>query len=314
MVLSGLSATNNSSLTQFSATTISLNSTFRSIDSSPYSWEVIDGKQRLQAIWDFLANKFPVSEDSDPIDNLQISKLYHNELHHDLQDKLDSYQLSMVIVEDADDTEVEEMFIRLQNGVPLNSAEKRHAISGTMRDFVHNLADNHPLMTESAGYPNKRYAHDEAVAQMMLVEMQRGPTKVRHPQLKRLYENNRNFSTNSREATILKRTMKFLKKAFPERTPELNKVNLLSLYTLASGALRTYALSDRAGEFGEWFLDFEQRRRIDDDRSEDDRSDDLLSYQMAITGSSADLASQHERQRVLAERYGSEDLRSRSLG
>ena len=273
----------------------------RTSSDAAYSWEVVDGQQRLKAIWDYFANDFPLSRDSDPIEGQSVAGLHHMDLHPDLLQALDTYQLSFVIFDDVDDTEVEEMFIRLQNGVPLNSAEKRHAISGAMRDFVHNLADNHPLMTNSVGFQNKRYVHDEAVAQMMLIEMNKGPTLLRHTQLSRLYESHKTFSTNSSEAKTLKRVMNFLERAFPDKTPELSKVNLLSLYTLATGALTKYVMSKRADEFGEWFIEFEAMRRIDDRKSEDDRDERLMSYQLAVTTQTANVASQHERQRILSE-------------
>jgi len=273
----------------------------RAIEDSEYTWEVIDGQQRLRAIWDFFANRFPLSTDSDPIDGQVIAKLFHNDLHHKLRQRLQTYQLAVVIIDDATDSEVEDMFIRLQNGVPLNSAEKRHAISGTMRDFIHNLASNHPLMTESVRFPNNRYAHDESIAQMMLIEMEKSPTLLRHTQLKHLYETRKTFNTGSAEAKKLRTVLNFLKRAFPEQAPELNKVNLISLYTLASGALTRYALSNRADEFGQWFIDFEKRRQADDELSEDERDSRLLSYQLAITNQTAGVASQNERQRILTE-------------
>ena len=48
--------TNNSLLTPFSADTTSLNFTDRKLSNQSYDWEVIDGQQRLRAIWDFMAN------------------------------------------------------------------------------------------------------------------------------------------------------------------------------------------------------------------------------------------------------------------
>ena len=273
----------------------------RTVDGGSHTWEVIDGQQRLRAIWGLFANGFPLSADSDPVDGQAIANLFHTDLHHKLRQRLQTYQLAVVIIDDATDSEVEDMFIRLQNGVPLNSAEKRHAISGTIRDFIHNVATNHSFMTTSVRFPNNRYAHDESVAQMMLVEKQRGPTLLRHTQLKQLYEVNRSFNTGPSEAKKLKTVLNFLKRAFPVRTPELNKVNVISLYILASGALVRYALSNRATEFGEWFIDFEHRRQADDQIPEDERDSRLLSYQLAVTTQTANVASQNERQRILAE-------------
>ena len=70
---------------------------------------------------------------------------------------------------------IEEMFLRLQDGVPLNAAEKRNAISGNIRDFVRNTASAHQLMTNSLPFSNRRYSHDEIVAQMLLIELKWRP-------------------------------------------------------------------------------------------------------------------------------------------
>ena len=95
--------------------------------------------------------------------------------------------------------------------------------------------------------------------------------------------------------------MTFLHKSFPKRTPELTKVNLLSLYTVASELLSQYALSDRHREFGEWLIGFEHRRRSDDEHSEDERDENWVSYQLAVANQTANLTSQQVRQRFLKE-------------
>ncbi len=95
--------------------------------------------------------------------------------------------------------------------------------------------------------------------------------------------------------------MNFLGKAFPQKSPELSKVNLLSLYTLASETLTKYSIADRANEFGNWFIGFENRRRQDEDKPEDHRDERMVSYQLAVLQQTANLASQEERRRILTE-------------
>ncbi|MXY35351.1 MAG: DUF262 domain-containing protein [Dehalococcoidia bacterium] len=270
-------------------------------DGKGYGWEVIDGQQRLRAIWDFMENLFLLSDDSDPVQSFHLAGLSFEDLHYTLKDRFMAYALSIVEVSKAEDQEVEDMFLRLQNGVPLNSAEKRNAISGTVRDFVHETADSHRLMNKSVPFENSRYSHDELVAQMLLIELRGGPTSVRHTQLKALYESSAGFRKGSPQVKKLKRVMNFLHRAFPNKAPELTKVNLLSLYTVASEAISKYALSSRAKAFGEWFVGFEERRRLDEEKSEDERDEKMVSYQIAVLQQTANLASQQERQRILTE-------------
>ena len=152
----------------------------RTVDTdSQYEWEVVDGQQRLRAaIWEFLGNEFPVSRDADPVGEHRIDGKTFNDLHDDIQEQLQGYELNIVELEESNDEEIEEMFIRLQNGMPLNAAEKRNAISGTVRDFVRDISSSHPLITDSIGFQNQRYAHDEIVAQMLFVEMNGGPAHI----------------------------------------------------------------------------------------------------------------------------------------
>ena len=142
----------------------------RRIDSPKYRWEIIDGQQRLRAIWDFLAGHYSLPRDADSVDGHDISRKFYDELHEDLSDQLDSYELSVVIVENADDEDVEDMFLRLQNGLPLSSAEKRNAIPGNMTKFIRNTSATNKLMKQIIPFPDRRYSHAEVVAQMMCIE------------------------------------------------------------------------------------------------------------------------------------------------
>ena len=81
----------------------------------------------------------------------------------------------------------------------------------------------------------------------------------------------------------------------------LTKVNLLSLYTVVSRLISRYALVGREKEFGDWFADFEDRRGIEEGQPEDQRDERMISYQLALQQQTANLASQEERHRTLAE-------------
>ncbi len=88
--------------------------------------------------------------------------------------KLDVYPLYVVVVEDTDEDEIREMFLRLQNGTTLRAQEKRNAYPGKMRNFVRELS-KHPFF-EKVGFKNSRYTYDLIVAQLVCLEMAGGPT------------------------------------------------------------------------------------------------------------------------------------------
>ena len=102
---------------------------------------MVDVQQRLKAIWEFLGNEFPVSRDADPAGEHEIHSKRFEDLDDDIQEQLQGYELNIVELEESEDQEIQEMFTRLQNGVPLNAAERRNAISGAVRDFVSHIAN-----------------------------------------------------------------------------------------------------------------------------------------------------------------------------
>lgn len=273
----------------------------RENENAEYQWEVIDGQQRLRAIWSFISDEFPLPRDADNVDGHRIAGKSCGDLHPDLVNRLYGYPLATVIVENADDDDIGDMFLRLQNGLSLNAAEKRNAISGKMTEFVRDTAAKHKLMKKIVPFADRRYGHADAVAQMMCIENHGGPTAVRHQQLKKMYENNASFAQSSNLAKRLRKVMAFLATAFPEKSPELTKVNLLSMYMVASGAVSRYAISRRTKEFGQWFKNFEKRRHAEEEKSEDEREDRMVDYQLAILQTTASLSSLETRYRILTE-------------
>lgn len=271
----------------------------RRVSRPPYQWEVIDGQQRLRAIWEFFRGEYPLSQDADAVDNYEIAGKKYDELHEDLLDILEAYPLHCIVFDETPDEVIDEIFLRLNNGVPLNSAEKRNAISGAMRDFVKQLASESSFFTKSVDIPDKRYARDEVLAQMTLVELNGGPCQVGYKQLQDMYKKNRTFKTDGPKAKRIRYVLNFLVKAFPQKTPELIKVNTLSLYILASELLGKYAISGRYKEFGQWLLDFEARRREDEAMDADQRNPDLMQYQLYLSQATASQGALQHRHRVL---------------
>ena len=115
---------------------------WRKVGSKPDTYDVVDGQQRLRAIWEFFDGKFSLPKDAEPVDGYAVAGCAHATLPDDLRIRFDVYALDVVILEDTDEDEVREMFLRLQNGTSLKAQEKRNAYAGAMRDFVHQLASH----------------------------------------------------------------------------------------------------------------------------------------------------------------------------
>ncbi len=142
--------------------------------SASHTYAIIDGKQRLEAIWQFMDGKFSLSEDFDYQDdpNIDLSNLSYNDIalnHAKIRIKFDSFVLPITCVETDDLDLIEDMFSRLNEAVPLNAAEKRNAIGGDMVSAIRSVA-NHDFFSRCVSFGNKRFQHRESAARLLLVE------------------------------------------------------------------------------------------------------------------------------------------------
>ena len=236
----------------------------RKISSDPTKYEVIDGQQRLRAIWEFMEGNWGFPKDSDPIRGLDIANTRYtnsdNLLPDDLRMDYDTYSFVCMIVSESDEDEVREMFLRLQNGTTLKAQEKRNAMPGNMRDFIKELTI-HPFFEESVNFKNSRYNHDLVLSQLALLELTGEPTNVKNKDLNNMYMEQKEFNKSSDKARKINRTLDYLHKCFPEKTPELTRYSVISLYTIASKLLDNYVVKDFHEDFHSWFVEFEQWRK-----------------------------------------------------
>ncbi len=222
-------------------------------------YEVVDGQQRLRAIWEFIEGKFGLPKNADLVGKYEIASMKYHELPDEILTEFETYPLDIVVLQEADEEEVREMFLRLQNGTTLKAQEKRNAMPGNMRNFVKSLVE-HPFFL-SIGFKNSRYAFDHVAAQMTLIEIEGTPCNIKDSNLNSMYEKHKKFDINGAIAKKTQRVLNFLKRAFPDKTPELHRYNVVSLYALVSHLLESYAVSDRYSEISKWFINFETWRR-----------------------------------------------------
>lgn len=140
-----------------------------------FKYAVIDGRQRLEAIWGFVDGDFPIGPDfvylEDP--SLHVAGLTYISLAEKapkLKVRFDSFALPIVLVETDEIDLIEDMFSRLNEAVPLNAAEKRNALGGAMASAIRELAQ-HPFLLTKVRFGNGRYQHREVSARLLLLEL-----------------------------------------------------------------------------------------------------------------------------------------------
>lgn len=137
-------------------------------------YAIIDGKQRIETIWKFLDNKFTIADDFLYLKNpkLKISGLNYSDLakqYPGLKVIFDSSVLPIICVDTDDIDLIEDMFSRLNEAVPLNAAEKRNAIGGSMVRMINEIA-KHAFFRAKVRFNDNRYQHREVTARFLFLE------------------------------------------------------------------------------------------------------------------------------------------------
>ena len=254
---------------------------WRSVDRADgVKYEVIDGQQRLRTIWEFRRGEFALMRDADPVNGIPIAAQKYDDLDLDISMIFDAYPVDVAIVDDAvqnaDQDEVRDMFLRLQNGTTLKAQEKRNAMPGQMRDFVKDIAQH--AFFKNCKFTDSRFTFDHIAAQIICLEMAGKPVSVRDSDLNRMYRDNTKFDSTGPHAKKVRSVLDYLLAAFPQKTPELERYNVITLYCLVSQLIENFVYYDTEHVLAAWFIQFETERRQQDALPEEERDSQLIEY------------------------------------
>lgn len=137
-------------------------------------YAIIDGKQRLDALWGFMDGKFSLADDfeylhDDKVDAAGLSYRDLAEKYPHLKAFFDATTLSVVAIRTDDIELIEDMFSRLNEAVPLNAPEKRNAFGGSLPPTIRSLSQHH-FFTTALPFADVRYKHRDLAAKFLLIE------------------------------------------------------------------------------------------------------------------------------------------------
>ncbi|NOK20776.1 MULTISPECIES: DUF262 domain-containing protein [Corallococcus] len=146
----------------------------KSVGGKQYDYAVIDGKQRIQSIFEFINGTFALSSEIEYIHDstIDLRELSYKELaqrHPMIKIKFDSFTLPIVTVQTSDSDFIEEMFSRLNEAIPLNAAEKRNAWTGPIPPISRQQAQL-TFFTNKLPFKNTRYRHYELATKFLYIE------------------------------------------------------------------------------------------------------------------------------------------------
>ena len=104
------------------------------ISEKDYSYSILDGKQRLTTIFDYIDGRYPLDTEtpSVTIDDTvyELGGKYFTDLDTECQQELLRFKFTIYGFEDADDDLIEEIFFRLNNSTPLSKPQKAMPLCG----------------------------------------------------------------------------------------------------------------------------------------------------------------------------------------
>lgn len=126
-------------------------------------FDMLDGKQRSEAICGFLNGEYALTGVAD-----EYEGKYFNDLPEEVQDDIISYSLTVYYFEDITDEEVNEMFYRLNNGKPLTAIELTRVKTKSFEKIKQLAA--HPIFTDALKESQiNRYTNEDIVIKALIM-------------------------------------------------------------------------------------------------------------------------------------------------
>jgi hypothetical protein len=147
----------------------------------PYA--IIDGKQRLEAIFDFYDGTVVLNDDFIYRENptLNLSGLSYQDLlgsYAEIAEVFDNYNLSVMSVSASSEEPINELFIRLNRSKPLTGAEIRNAMAGPAPKVIRKLSQ-HEFFVENIAFGVKRGQDQNAAAKLLMFEYHDKPMETK---------------------------------------------------------------------------------------------------------------------------------------
>jgi len=209
---------------------------FHEVKDKGFKFAVVDGKQRLNAIWSFLDNALELSEDFEFWEEPKLvgAGRTYSSLPPKLQTRFDEYKLPVQIIYTRDLEWVEELFSRLNEAVALNAPERRNALGGPIPPVVRRLPQR-LFFSNRLPFENNRYRHYDLATKFLFLEYIGKPEATKRTALDAFVLDLRDRKANQEAAVLEEKTVKVLERledVFGESDVLLSSLGLVVIYYL----------------------------------------------------------------------------------
>ena len=254
---------------------------FYFLKGSDYSgtYEVVDGQQRLIAIFEFFDGHLQLT----PERSKEFGGSKYHDLPEDVSDDFDDYEIEFDEITDANEEEVKEFFQRLQEGVRLTSAEKLNSQHSKLRDFLSSLTKHRFFAKTSAS--NRRYGYFDILAKVAAIEIDGIEVGLRYDDLQKVFKSQAEFSAKSNVAKRLKAALDFVDLGFDETSGRVlrNRTIIQSLLTLVCRLLSAGNVKGQEKRIASFFQKFLQELNKQVELGRQATDTEYLEFQRTVT-------------------------------
>lgn len=218
--------------------------------ASPDTYDVVDGQQRLTAIWGFLDGDVELDAEG----AAEFGGASYSALPDALSDQFDDYEIECDVISGATDEEVKEFFQRLQAGLPLTTSEKLNSIHSRLRDFCARLA-KHDFFAESTTVANRRHGYFDICSKVLTLEIEGIDSGLRFDDVSEVFKAHNAFSSSSAVAKRVKGALDQLHMVFPTKSTSLRQRSTIQSVITLVCHLKRAGMSDAQGPKLRNFID-----------------------------------------------------------
>ncbi len=212
---------------------------------SKFKYAVIDGKQRLLALWKFIDDELRLASDFVFFDEERIKAggATYSELLEKfpaLRARFDGFEMPVVLVQAEDEFLIEDLFARLNIAVPLSAPEYRNALGGPLPLLIRRIALSNSFFTERVTIRNDRFQHLDLMAKFLYLTRNSGFNSTKKvtlndwvTQYRRAREKGEAMAKPSALAALEKETVELLDDMsvfFKKKDPLLGSQGRITLY------------------------------------------------------------------------------------
>ena len=280
---------------------------------STKKYAIIDGRQRLETIWQYARDDFALAPDFKFFHNEEIAVggLKCSELaqkYPRLYTKFNARTLAITLIATSDMDVIEDMFSRLNEAAPLNAAEKRNAYGGPLPGIVRELVKR-DFFQNRVKINSSRFRHNDMATKMLYLESSDNIVDTKKVSLDIFAKSCKNGSIDIK--SVQERTeviLACMEDVFIQNDVFLkSSANVILYYVLFSKLIRENKNIPRRDYFV-WFEELREKNRLILQNTQTDDEDKKVDYKLIeydeLAQSSNDAGAIFTRYTILRQHLG----------